>query len=87
MGATARIAAEGHVLTAGGRFDVHQAPVDLSIDDFDDGIAFGSCSALALEIFHQFFRRYALNDSAARTEEIARDLLCCNAFQGRDDVC
>jgi len=38
--------------------------------------------ALGIVVFLQFFTRYALNDSLAWTEEIARYLLTCVAFLG-----
>jgi TRAP-type C4-dicarboxylate transport system permease small subunit len=70
------------VLTADGHFEVHDAPVDLSIYRFEDWIAFVFFWVLALVIFLQFFTRYALNDSASWTEEIARYLLICMVFIG-----
>jgi TRAP-type transport system small permease protein len=70
------------VMTADGHFEVHDAPVDLSIYHFEEWIAFGFFWVLAMVIFLQFFTRYALNDSASWTEEIARYLLICTVFIG-----
>jgi TRAP-type C4-dicarboxylate transport system permease small subunit len=74
--------ADDHVLKDDGSFDVHDAPVDLSIYRFEDWIALGIFWVLAGVIFLQFFTRYALNDSAGWTEEIARYLLIATVFIG-----
>ncbi|MBC8120069.1 MAG: TRAP transporter small permease [Burkholderiaceae bacterium] len=74
--------AEEHVLTASGEFDVHDAPIDISIYRLEEWIAFVFFWALSFVIFLQFFTRYALNDSASWTEEIARYLLICVTFIG-----
>ncbi len=71
-----------HVLNAEGHFDVHEEEVDISHYRFEDWTAFAIFWVLALVIFYQFFTRYALNDSAAWTEEIARYLLIATAFVG-----
>lgn len=71
-----------HVLTASGEFDVHDEPIDLGIYGFEDWISFGFFWLLAGTVFLQFFTRYALNDSAGWTEEIARYLLICTVFIG-----
>ena len=71
-----------HVLTASGEFDVHDAPIDLGIYRLEEWIAFVFFWALSSVIFLQFFTRYAMNDSATWTEEIARYLLICITFIG-----
>jgi len=73
---------EEHVLTESGEFNVHEEAVDLSHYRFEDWLAFAIFWVLALVIFYQFFTRYALNDSASWTEEIARYLLIATAFIG-----
>jgi TRAP-type C4-dicarboxylate transport system permease small subunit len=71
-----------HVLSASGEFDVHDEPIDLGVYRFEDWISFGFFWLLAGTVFLQFFTRYALNDSAGWTEEIARYLLICTVFIG-----
>lgn len=63
-------------------FTVQEDPVDLRAYRFEDWIALAIFWSLALVIFYQFFTRYALNDSASWTEEIARYLLIGTAFVG-----
>ena len=63
-------------------FTIHEEPVDLSQYGFEDWVSLAIFWALACVIFYQFFTRYALNDSASWTEEIARYLLIGTAFVG-----
>lgn len=71
-----------HVLNAAGEFEVHDEEIDLGHYRFEDWAAFTIFWALGVVIFYQFFTRYALNDSASWTEEIARYLLIATAFVG-----
>ena len=71
-----------HVLNEQGEFDVHEEEVGISHYRFEDWVAFVIFWILAIVIFYQFFTRYALNDSASWTEEIARYLLIATAFVG-----
>jgi len=75
-------ATDEHVLDAEGHFHVEDKPVDLGQYIAEDWVSLGFFWLLGLCVFYQFFTRYALNDSAAWTEEVARYLLIATVFVG-----
>ena len=74
--------ADDHVLGADGQFHVTDEPIDVSVYTFEDWIAFVMFWALAFVVFYQVFTRYAMNDPAGWTEEIARYMLVAVVFIG-----
>jgi TRAP-type transport system small permease protein len=59
-----------------------EAEPDLSDYRLEDWVTLAFFWAMAIIVFLQFFTRYALNNSIAWTEEIARYLLMCVGFLG-----
>ncbi len=74
--------AKQHVLGEDGKFNITDEPIDLSGYGWEDWLALATFWILAVVVFIQFFTRYALNDSAGWTEEIARYLLIATVFVG-----
>lgn len=70
------------VMGADGQFHAQDEAVDLSGTTLEAWVALGFFWLLGITVFYQFFTRYALNDSAAWTEEIARYLLIATVFTG-----
>jgi len=67
---------------AGSLIHVEDEAVVLDETSIEGWIAVGIFWLLGATVLHQFVTRYALNDSAAWTEEIARYLLVCTVFVG-----
>ncbi|WP_298210802.1 TRAP transporter small permease [Acidovorax sp.] len=65
-----------------GQIHVEDEVVDLSPVTVEGWVSLGFFWLLGLTVFYQFLTRYALNDSAAWTEEIARYLLIATVFIG-----
>jgi TRAP-type transport system small permease protein len=65
-----------------GQFHAPEDVVDLSGTTFEAWVSLAIFWCLGATVFYQFFTRYALNNSAAWTEEIARYLLIGTVFVG-----
>src|SRR5207244_12674425 len=65
-----------------GAIHIEDQAVDLSDTTIEGWVALGFFFLLGLTVFYQFITRYALNDSAAWTEEIARYFLIATVFIG-----
>ena len=73
---------EEHVLNEAGEFEIRDEEIDLGRYRVEDWLALALFWMLGAIIFYQFFTRYALNDSTAWTEEIARYFLIATVFVG-----
>jgi TRAP-type C4-dicarboxylate transport system permease small subunit len=70
------------IISDDGEFHVEDETIDLSHTTAEAWLALGLFWALGLTVFYQFLTRYAFNDSAAWTEEIARYELIAVVFIG-----
>ncbi len=70
------------IVSESGEIHIEDEEVDLSRMHTETWAAIGLLWVLGATVFYQFFTRYALNDSAAWTEEIARYLLIAIVFVG-----
>lgn len=66
----------------GSPLHVEEETAPLRGTSFEGWVALGIFWLLGVTVLLQFVTRYALNDSAAWTEEIARYLLICTVFVG-----
>ncbi len=73
---------EAKVIGDDGQFHATDEAVDLSQTPFEGWAALALFWALGGVVFYQFITRYALNNSASWTEEIARYLLIGTVFVG-----
>jgi len=82
MSAVVDLDAVPRVMGDDGEFHATDEAVDLSHTPLEGWVALAIFWALGAVVFYQFFTRYALNNSAAWTEEIARYLLIGTVFVG-----
>ena len=73
---------DAKVIGDDGQFHATDEAVDLSHTTFEGWVALALFWALGGVVFYQFITRYALNNSASWTEEIARYLLIGTVFVG-----